>query len=72
MGKRRGACREREGRRPIGRPRCRWENIIIMDLQEMGWRAWTGLVWFGIGTGGGAFEHGNEPSGSIKCGEFVG
>ena len=25
-----------EGRRPIGRPRRRWENNIKMDLQEVG------------------------------------
>jgi hypothetical protein len=25
-----------EGKRPIGRPRRRWENNIKMDLQEMG------------------------------------
>jgi hypothetical protein len=23
-----------------------------MDLQEVGWRAWTGLIWHRIGTGG--------------------
>jgi len=26
-----------EGRRPIGRPRHRWEDNIKMDLQESGW-----------------------------------
>jgi hypothetical protein len=25
-----------KGRRPLGRPRCRWENDIKMDLWEMG------------------------------------
>jgi len=25
-----------EGRRPLGRPRCRWEDNIKMDLQEVG------------------------------------
>jgi hypothetical protein len=24
------------GKRPLGRPRCRWENNIKMDLQEVG------------------------------------
>jgi hypothetical protein len=24
-----------EGKRPLGRPRCRWENNIKMDLQEV-------------------------------------
>jgi len=25
------------GNRPLGRPRHRWEDIIKMDLQEVGW-----------------------------------
>ena len=25
-----------EGKRPMGRPRCRWEDTIKMDLQEVG------------------------------------
>jgi hypothetical protein len=32
----------------------------------------TGWSWLRIGTGGGPFEYGKEPSGSIKCGEFLG
>jgi hypothetical protein len=27
---------EPKEKRPLGRPRCRWENIV-MDLREMGW-----------------------------------
>jgi hypothetical protein len=27
-----------EGKRPLGRPRCRWEDNIKMNLQEVGWR----------------------------------
>jgi len=27
---------ESEGRRPLGTPRCRWEDNIKMDLQEVG------------------------------------
>jgi hypothetical protein len=42
-----------EGRRPLGRPRRRWEDNIKIDLQEVGWEAWTGLIWLRIGTGGG-------------------
>ena len=38
---------------PLGRPRCRWEDNINMDLQEMGRRAWTGFIWLRTGTGGG-------------------
>jgi hypothetical protein len=45
MGKKRGAYRilvgRPEGRRPLGRPRCRWEDNIKMDLQDVGW--WHGL-----------------------------
>jgi hypothetical protein len=26
-----------EGRRPLGRPRLRWEDNIKMDLQDVGW-----------------------------------
>ena len=26
-----------EGKRPLGRPRPRWEDNIKMDLQEVGW-----------------------------------
>ena len=25
-----------EGKRPLGRPRCRWEDNIMMELQEVG------------------------------------
>ena len=42
-----------EGKRPLGKPRHRWEDNIKVDLQEIGWGAWTGLIWLGIGTGGG-------------------
>jgi len=33
--------------------------------------ACTGLFWLRIGTGGGRYECGDEPSSSIKCGEFL-
>jgi hypothetical protein len=43
MGERRGAYRalmgKPEGRRPLGRPRRRWEDNIKMDLREVGWGA---------------------------------
>jgi hypothetical protein len=42
-----------ERRRPLGRPRRRWEDNIKMDLQDVGWGAWTGSMWLRIGTGGG-------------------
>ena len=40
-----------EGKRPLGRPRRRWEDIR-MELQEVGCALWTGLRWFRIGTDG--------------------
>jgi hypothetical protein len=73
MGKRRGAYRvlvgKPDGKRPLGRCRRRWKDNVKIDLQEVGWRAWIGLIWLRIGTGGG--ECGNEPSRSINCGEFL-
>jgi hypothetical protein len=42
-----------------------------MDLREVEWGAQTGLIWLRIGTGGGLLFYGDEPSGSIKCGEFL-
>jgi hypothetical protein len=42
-----------EGKKRTGRPR-RWEvDNIKMDLREMGWAVWTGLMWLRIGTSGG-------------------
>jgi hypothetical protein len=29
--------RSPEGKRPLGRPKCRWEDNIRMDLREIGW-----------------------------------
>jgi hypothetical protein len=29
-----------EGKRPLGRPKCRWEDNIKMDLQEVGVGCW--------------------------------
>jgi hypothetical protein len=42
-----------EGKRSLGRPRCRWEDNIKMDLQEVGCGVLTGLSWLRVGTGGG-------------------
>jgi hypothetical protein len=56
-------------KRPLERPRRRWEDSIKMELRELGWEStdwidlaqdmnrWRVLV--------------NKPSGSIKCGEFL-
>ena len=46
MGERRGVCRvlvgRSEGKRPLGRPRRRWEENIKLDLQELGY---GGMDW---------------------------
>jgi hypothetical protein len=41
-----------DGNRPLGKPRPRWEDNIKRDFQEVGWEAWTGLMWLRIWTGG--------------------
>jgi len=45
--------RRPEGRRPLGRPRLRWEDNIKVDLQKVGSGARTGLIWVRIGADGG-------------------
>jgi hypothetical protein len=44
-----------EGKRPLGRPRRRWVDNIKMDFREIGWDGVEG-----------SYEHGDEPSGSLK------
>jgi hypothetical protein len=34
-----------EGKRPVGRPRRRWEDNIRMDLREIGW---GGMDWIDV------------------------
>ena len=65
MGERRGIYRvlvgKPEGKRLLGRPRHRWEDNIKVDLQEVGC---GGMNW--------TCKCDNGPSGSMKCGEFIG
>ena len=60
MGEERGVYRvlmgKPEGKRPLERPRRRWVDNIRTDLQEVV---------------ADACECGNEPWGSVKCGEFL-
>jgi hypothetical protein len=42
-----------EGKRPLGRPRRRWEDGIRMDLRENGLGVWFRFDWLRIETGGG-------------------
>jgi hypothetical protein len=52
-----------EGKRPLGRPRSRWEDNIKMYLREIGFVGvdWTHLAMADF------CEHCFEPSGSVKC-----
>ena len=56
MGEGRGVHRvlvgKPEEKRPVGRPRRRWEDNIKMDLQEVGGGG-TGWSWLRIGRDGG-------------------
>ena len=40
-GEKRGACRvlvgKPEGKRRLGRPRCRWKDTLIIHFQEVEW-----------------------------------
>ena len=61
----------REGKRPLGRPRRRWEDNITMDLREVGCDPgkWIDLAedtdqWR-------AYKGGNEPPGSLKANYLV-
>jgi hypothetical protein len=76
MGEGRGACRvlvgKPEGRRPMGRPRRILEDNIKKDFQEVrcGGMDWIELArdrdrWPALA------NVVSEPSGCIKCGEFL-
>jgi hypothetical protein len=71
MGVGRGAYRvlvgRPEGKRPLGRPRRRWEDNIKMYLGEIGI---DGANWIRLAQDrvqwGGFCEHGDDPSGSVR------
>jgi hypothetical protein len=69
-GERRGAYRilvgRPEGKRSLGRRRLRWEGNIKIGSSGGGMAV---MNWIDLA---GACECGNEPPGSIKCGEFLG
>jgi hypothetical protein len=54
-----------EGKRRLESSRHRWENNIILVLQDVGWE---GMDWIDLA---GTCNCGNEPSASIKYGEFL-
>jgi hypothetical protein len=59
---------EERSKRPLGRPRRRWEDNFKMDFREIGIDANIELDSAGSGQCpvSGVCEHGNEPSGSMK------
>jgi len=42
-----------EGNRPLGRPSCRWEDNINIDVQDVGCGCMDWIELFQIGSGGG-------------------
>jgi hypothetical protein len=38
-------CGIPEGKRPLGRPRCRWEYNLTMDIQGV---EWGGMSWIAV------------------------
>jgi hypothetical protein len=38
-----------EGKRPLRRSKCRWEDGMEMDLWEIGRGVWNGFIWLRIG-----------------------
>jgi hypothetical protein len=39
-----------EGKRPLGRHRCKWEDNNYVELQEILYMVWTGFIWLRIGS----------------------
>jgi hypothetical protein len=77
MGEDRGVYRllvgKPEGKRPLGRPRRRWENNIKMDLQEVGGSHgdWKELAQDRERWRAGSWGYGEKLSSSINAGNFL-
>jgi hypothetical protein len=72
MGEKRNAYRLLVGKRPLGRPRCRWVDNNRMDIGEVGWSDvdWIGLAqdrnrWRAV------VNSVLNPLGSMKCWEII-
>jgi len=55
-----------EGKRSLGRRRCKWDANIKMHLQDVGWE---GTDWIDLVEDRDRYR--NESLGSIKCGDFL-
>ena len=75
MGEGRGVYRflvgKPEGKRPLGRPKRRWEDNIKMDLQEVGEGCEDWIELAQDRDRAGICEYGDEPSGSKNAGNFL-
>jgi hypothetical protein len=74
MGEKRNAYRilgNPEGKRPLGEPRCRWLDNIIMDLREIRWDGMDCIDLAQDRDQWNALVNSNELSGSIKCWEVL-
>jgi hypothetical protein len=63
--------RKPEGKRQLGRSQCEWEDNTGMDLKSDGMER-TGFIWLRTGPMTLCCEHDDVPSGSVKCGEYLG
>ena len=72
---RRGAYRvlvgKPEGKKQLARPKHRREDNTKMDLQEVGWGAWYGLIRLWKGTGSRHLKNSNESLGFTKHKKFL-
>jgi len=62
--------RKPERKRRLSRDRYRWKDNIKMILQEIGLLLGLDLRDSGYGGVAGCFEHGNEPSSSLRHVEY--
>jgi hypothetical protein len=59
-----------EGRRPLGRHRCRWGDNIKINFKKIG-GGWTGFIRLRKGPVTGSYVCDIESSGFIKCRELL-
>jgi hypothetical protein len=66
-----GCVENPDGKRPLGRPRCRWEGIKV-DLKEL---CWEDVDWMNVAQDRDKWRAVVKSviklSGYIKCGEFL-